>query len=429
MQTPTSRPSSLQMAPKSSSSTPKVVRKLKITGSDSDSPNPVSKMPKDNKSPKVIDRRSPRNQLITEKKKPTTRISELECQLSHLQDELKKAESLKRKAELEADEAKRHLAATSAELQETRIQLDEISESEDSRLQELRKISHDRDRAWQSELEAVQKQHELQSSALSSAINEIQKLKAELEGKKMSVVKKTEEEADDVELVESLRTKVQNLQAELEAAERSYRDEYIQSTLEIRNAYDLVERAKSESGNKIAELKSMLDESRIEIQELTEKSTRREIESKTLESTLRDLMSKLSEKSLEIERLVKENELLKSERRKIEHEGLVKVSALTEESNKSGKRAEHAAEQLDASQVSNSELEAELRRLKVQSDQWRKAAEVATAMLSVNGKRVDYHAIGGKLGSENGGGETDDECGADEELGKNRRNGGNVLRK
>ncbi|KAE9447894.1 hypothetical protein C3L33_20196, partial [Rhododendron williamsianum] len=65
-------------------------------------------------------------------------------------------------------------------------------------------------------------------------------------------------------------------------------------------------------------------------------------------------------------------------------------------------------EQLDASQAANAEMEAELRRLKVQSDQWRKAVEAAAAMLSTgnnNGKYVertgslDYHTIGGKLGS------------------------------
>ena len=48
-------------------------------------------------------------------------------------------------------------------------------------MQELRKISQDRDRAWESELEAVQKQHSMDSATLASAVNEIQKLKVQLE--------------------------------------------------------------------------------------------------------------------------------------------------------------------------------------------------------------------------------------------------------
>ena len=65
------------------------------------------------------------------------------------------------------------------------------------------------------------------------------------------------------------------------------------------------------------------------------------------------------------------------------------------------------AEQIEATQVANSEMEAELRKLKVQSDQWRKAAEAAAAMLSAggNGKLTDrtrslninYNQIIGKI--------------------------------
>ena len=63
-------------------------------------------------------------------------------------------------------------------------------------------------------------------------------------------------------------------------------------------------------------------------------------------------------------------------------EALERVGSLSEEADKSGKRAENAREQLGAAQVTNTELEGELRRLKVQCDQWRKAAEAAASMLS-----------------------------------------------
>ncbi|XP_019248404.1 PREDICTED: tropomyosin-2-like [Nicotiana attenuata] len=100
-------------------------------------------------------------------KKPPVRVTDLETELAQLQDELKKvkdqltsSESLKRRAQIEAEEAKNQLAAMSEKLEESEKQLVELSDSEDARILQLRKISQDRDRAWKSELEAIQKQHE-----------------------------------------------------------------------------------------------------------------------------------------------------------------------------------------------------------------------------------------------------------------------------
>ncbi|KAI3447618.1 hypothetical protein Pfo_004283 [Paulownia fortunei] len=583
------RPGSLDVPQKPSPATPRTGRKLKTPGSDSDSftsPNPVSKTPKD-RSPKVVDRRSPRSPA-TEKKRPS-RVSELEHQLAQLQEELKKAkdqlsssESWKSRAQQEAEEAKQQLAAMLGKLEETQKQLKELSDSEEARVQELRKISQDRDRAWQSELEAVQTQHSMDSAALASALNEIQRLKIQLDRVSESeasharhaesahaeiqslrlelsetlelveklksqlndsreseaqaleevsraqtlleVVKTTEETLQSehakamescksllVELehsknrVNSLEELVRNLQADLdnsskisaypsddikalcengecdqsdmlktelnnlkheasqlrdalEAAERRYQDQYLQSTMQIRNAFELVKHAQSESCQREAELEAKLIESRDEVEELkakliekenalqsvscennglnlnveknkpAERETELEIELKNSESVLEDLKASLLEKETQLQSITEENEMLKSEIQKreierskasdealasaeaaraAEREALMKLGYLTEEADKSCRKAARVTEQLDAAQAANSEMEAELRRLKVQSDQWRKAAEAAAAMLSTgnNGKYVertgslDYHTIGGKLGS------------------------------
>lgn len=90
-----------------------------------------------------------------------------------------------------------------------------------------------------------------------------------------------------------------------------------------------------------------------------------------------------------------------------EREALIKLGDLTEEADRSSRKVARVTEELDAAQTANSEMETELRRLKVQCDQWRKAAEAAASMLTTgnNGKYVertgslDYHTIGGKLGS------------------------------
>ncbi|XP_042012763.1 interactor of constitutive active ROPs 2, chloroplastic-like [Salvia splendens] len=594
MQTTKSRPGSLDVTPKPSPAMPRTARKLKTSGSDPDSfSSPKNKTPKD-KSPKVVGR-SPRSPAI-EKKRAPSRVSELEPQLAQLQDELKKAkeqlsssESWKRKAQQEAEEAKKQLAAMSAKLEETQNQLKELSDSEEARLQELRKVSQDRDRVWQSELEAVQKQHSMDSAALASALNEIQKLKLQLDrvtesqtsharhadsahaeiqslrieltetlelvknlknqlndsreseaqameevGKAqmlLEVVKTTEEalrlehgnvresyssllaeldqsknkantleelasklradlaksESDAKSLcgdkheqaemleheVDSLKRESAELRDALEAAEKRYQDQYLQSTLQIRDAYELVKHSKSESLKKESELVEKLKESQVDIEELKEKLIEKEqalqsvpldnnslnldvneknvgIELNKSESGLEDLKASLSEMETQLQSITEENKMLKSEilkreveknkandgalasteaARAAEQEAMMKLGHLTEEADKSCRRTTRVTEELDAAQAANSEMEAELRRLKVQSDQWRKAAEAAAAILS-NGNNsgkyierigsLDYHTIGGKLGlpySE----DTDDES--------PKKKNGNMLKK
>ncbi|XVE96758.1 hypothetical protein REPUB_Repub02eG0250300 [Reevesia pubescens] len=586
-----SRTSSIEVPRRKSPATPRTARQLKIPGSDSDavsSPSPASKTPKD-RSPKVTVRKALKSP-VSEKKHPS-RVTELEAQLTQLQDDLKKtkdqltaSESWKRQAMQEAEEAKKQLSAMSAKLEESEQQLLEISASEDDRVQELRKISQDRDRVWQSELEAVQNQHSMDSAALASAINEIQKLKVQLEKayesediqtkhaesahaeiqnlrieltETLSLVEKLkseltdcrESEAQDLEMVsktqlqletanktiemlrsdatketeaystlsleleqsksrvKSLEGLVSKLQAELignnseivkdpkddnlpqqngenediqqlktelnfaklevgqlrsalDAAEVRYQEEYIRSTLQIRSAYEQVECIRTQSSQREVELEAELKRTKADVEELradlmdkeTElqsiseeneglnmkieknQSDAREYELaqlKKLEADLTELKANLTAKETELLSVTKQNEILKMEIKKremecnkvsnesvalleaakgAEREALMKLGYLTEEADKSSRRAARVTEELDASQAENNEMEAELRRLKVQSDQWRKAAEAAAAMLSTgnNGKHANrtisldsnYNPITGSPNSE-----------------------------
>ncbi|XP_062117215.1 interactor of constitutive active ROPs 2, chloroplastic-like [Humulus lupulus] len=572
MQTPKTKAGTLEVPQRRSPVTPRTARKLKTSGSDADpvsSPNMANKTPKS--SPKVIDRRSPRSP-ISEKKRPN-RVSELESQLTQLQEDLKKAkdrlnssESWKRQAQQEAEEAKNQLMEMSAKLEESQQQLLDISACEDDRIQELRKLSQDRDRAWQSELEAIQKQHSMDSAALASAMNEIQKLKLQLErraeseanqarhaesahdevhnlrmelSETLSLVQRMktelnecrESEAQALEIVNrtrmqletanatiemlrkdaaksvesynslsleleqskarvksleglvgklqaelinrnsqntvapkdeknlvlengekelnelqvelnSVKSEVGQLRSALDAAEIRYQEEFIRSTLQIRSAYEQVEHTKSESSQKEAELTSELKKSNARIEELKallmDKETELQsiseeneclnskieknlsgqcefeltMELKKSEATLSELRASLLDKETELQSITEENETLKMEiknketdrskandeavaladaARAAEREALMKLGYATEEADKNSRRAARVTEQLDAAQASNTEMEAELRRLKVQSDQWRKAAEAAAAMLSTgnNGKFVE----------------------------------------
>ncbi|KAK4342982.1 hypothetical protein RND71_038798 [Anisodus tanguticus] len=558
MQTPKGRTVSVEV-PQRTSATLKTARKLKTPGSDADSvssPNPANRTPKD-RSPKVVSRRSPRSPVI-EKKRPG-KASDLETQLVQLQDELKKAkdqlsssESLKKKAQQDADEAKKQLAVMSEKLEDSKKELLELSDSEEARLIELRKISQDRDRAWQSELEAIQKQRELDSAALASAMNEIQKLKIQLDRVSDSevaqahhaesaydeiqslrieltktltlvenltdqlndskeseacsleevskaqmqpeVAKITEDtlrseglkameacrtlslelekskdrvpsleelvsklqsgpvdssegngvnvEADKLKIeLSNIQVEVSQLRAALEDSERKYQEQYIQSTLQIRSAHELMERTKSESTQREAKWEAKLNEAKSEMEELKEqlslhieqmqlddKEFELAAQLKISESILGDLRENLLDKETELQSLMEENEQLKSEienkeldstkvsdealalveeAKNAEREALMKLGDLTEEADKSSRKVTRVTEELDAVQAANSEMETELRRLKVQCDQWRKAAEAAASMLSTGNSEkyvertgsLDYHTIGGKLGS------------------------------
>lgn len=550
------------------------------------SPKQASKTPKD-RSPKVTERRSPRSP-IAEKKKPN-RVQELESQLAQLEEDLKRtkdqlnsSESWKRKAQQEAEEAKKQFLAMSKDLEESQQQLMELSASEEERLQELRKISQDRDRAWQSELEAVQKQHSMDSAALVSAMNEIQKLKIQLERVRESeAVHISNAESDNAEiedlrmeldealtLVEKLKNEVRDCkesesralevvgktQMQLEAANKTvetlqlegvkaseeykslaleleqsraqvksleelvsklqadlvgganknvlgpaneaeknveneeinqlkaelvsakseaaqlksaldvsevrYQEEYIQSTLQIRSAFEQLEHAKSESSQRQGELNEELKRAKADIEELRvrlmdkesqlqglseenemltsrikqnqpgERESEPVVELKKLDADMAELKERLLDKETELQNVTEENNALKMEIKRVElennkipheavasaeaaraaeREALMKLGYMTEEADKSNRRVAQVTEQLDSAQAANSELEAELRRLKVQSDQWRKAAEAAAAMISAgnNGKFVErtgsldnsYNSITAKMSS------------------------------
>ncbi|GMJ03031.1 interactor of constitutively active ROP2, ROP interactive partner 2, ROP interactive partner 3 [Hibiscus trionum] len=555
MQTPkSSKAGSLEVPKKKSSAAPRTAHQMKASGSDADavsSVSPASKTQKE-RSTKVNERKALRSSVSETKR--TSRVSELEAQLNQLHDDLKRtkdqltaSESWKRRAMQEAEEAKKQLSEVSAKLEESEQQLQEISASEDVRVQELCKISQDRDRAWQSELEAVQKQQKMDSAALASALNEIQKLKVQLEkayeseaiqikhaesahseiqklrieltetlalveklkyeitncreseARATEVVNKTEMQLEaankTIEVLRSDATKgteaynklsmeleeskarvkslerlvskledelitnsskngekeeieklkmelnfakleVDQLRSALDASEMRYQEEYIRSTLQIRSAYEQVECIQAQSCKRESEVEAELKKMKANVEEfranLMDKETElqsmsaeneelnskikkqlsegKELElamelKKKLEADLVELKAYLTAKEIELQTVTEQNEKLEMDSNKLrdesavllkaaraaEKEALIKLGNLTEATEKTNKSAALVTEQLEAAQAANNEMEAELRRIKVQSDQWRKAAEAATAMLSTgnNGKHLD----------------------------------------
>lgn len=151
---------------------------------------------------------------MSERKRPS-RISELESQVFRLQEDLKKAknqltssESWKQQAQQDAEDSKKQLLALSSKLQESQKQLQELSASEEARAVELQKVSQETDRSCQSELQAIQNQHSIDSAALASALNELQQLKAQFE-------MVAESEAAQTKNAESAHLELQSLKGNL----------------------------------------------------------------------------------------------------------------------------------------------------------------------------------------------------------------------
>ncbi|XP_062230602.1 interactor of constitutive active ROPs 2, chloroplastic-like [Phragmites australis] len=611
MQTSKTRNGPSDAPQRTSPRTPRSSRVAKTGGNETDSTGVTPTRTPTERSPKVTERRSPRSP-ITEKKRPS-RLSESESKVSQLQDELKKvkeqlslSEARRHHTQQEAEEAKKQEQAAISKLEDLQRQLDESSAAEQSHLQELRKISQERDRAWESELEAVQKQQSADTTALSSAMSEIQRLKQQLEataqsdaarakqceyaeseieglkqdmeirlatieGLKVNVGESDKAAAEancmatetkqqleaakatidslvaegvrmqeclrlkDMELNESkaliasLEEDLKNAQAEgheslkkaqdtgnigdsfgnpepealkkvlttsdanggcessdpeiehlrtaLEVAEIRYQEVQTRMTIETKTAYQMLENVKAECACRVCDLEHELKKNNDELMEakaacvsIVQQDLHKpdamsdmqpELEAKLMKSItdIAELKASLMDKENALQSMAEENETLKSEVGKMnaelqhkyeaavaelelakaaEQDVRMRLGFVTEEADKSSRRAARASEQLDAAQASSAEMEAELRRLRVQSDQWRKAAEAAAAALTGaggvdnnnNSKTVErtgsldpeYNSLGGKLMSSPFLDEVDGES-------PKRRNSSGVLRR
>ncbi|WOL07452.1 hypothetical protein Cni_G16193 [Canna indica] len=205
--------------------------------------------------------------------------------------------------------------------------------------------------------------------------------------------------------------------------------------MQIQPAYELMEQVKNDYGVKEAELELKLNHAKVELIELKVnlleneaehrmtsgnkemKTNNQEVQKAQMQSELElnliksindieDLKTSLMNKEIELQNVLEENRTLKSEREKREHESckgyeaivaelnlakateqnaLVRLRHVAEEADKNSKRAIRVAEQLSAAQAINSEMEYEMKRLRIQCDQWRKATELATGAIDEGG--------------------------------------------
>lgn len=124
---------------------------------------------------------------------------------------------------------------------------------------------------------------------------------------------------------------------------------------------------------------------------------------------IRSLKSKLEEKEKELEVLGQENESLKKElnekRLEIssakakEEETSLKLNQLTQELGTSKTDGVDLKEKLEATEKAKEALENEMKKLRVQTEQWRKAADAAAAVLAGGGVEMNGRRLPERCGS------------------------------
>ncbi|MFQ6654181.1 hypothetical protein Gotur_025276 [Gossypium turneri] len=251
------------------------------------------------------------------------------------------------------------------------------------------------------------------------------------------VVEHRTRESEKPEESQQLEAEISSLRSALETAEIKRLEEQIQSIIQIQSAHEQMDRINTREAELLAELekansyiidlKANLMDKETKLQGISEENEelhmkieknllcRREVELKnklkTLKEAVVDLKANMMDKETKLQNISDENEMLRSEIRKrginigksndkvaaeleltraAKQEAIMKLGLAMEEADKNNRKATRVAEQLEAAQAANSEMAAELRRLKVQSEQWRKAAELAAALLSAgnNGKKL-----------------------------------------
>lgn len=208
-----------------------------------------------------------------------------------------------------------------------------------------------------------------------------------------SVASELEESRARVAVLEGMVNKAEAHESEIVSEDhQNVVDELMNLRSEVGKLKSTIEELKANLMDKETELQFISEENECLNLKLGKSSANQEGEDKSEDDLKRvreevvNLKANLMDKETELQNIKEENEILKSELGCPESSraaaGEDTLEGMKEEADKNKRRAERAAEQLEVAQAANAELEAELRRLKVQSDQWRKAAEAAASMLS-----------------------------------------------
>jgi chromosome segregation ATPase len=274
------------------------------------------------------------------------------------------------------------------------------------------------------------------------------------------VVGELEESRVQVKMLEEKLSRFGNVesretQGKVETLEIKLHEEEILRTVQLQCIFEFIEQIKMESnerGRKLEEatnsarlevrlLKASLFDKDCEVRKIMDVSKRNETEAEW-NLNLTKLKEELGEKRKELDKILHENELLKVELAKLstdkdkiceqavnekkiaikaQKEALSKLEMAIEEIKESKEKASVVNEKLNSVQNMKAEMETELRRLRIQADQWKKAAETAMTLLTVGSKdklieranslnsNTNLNSVSRKFGSLDFSDELDDE--------------------
>ncbi|CAI9264290.1 unnamed protein product [Lactuca saligna] len=381
-------------------STGRVVRQLKTSGLEANSSTSI-RTPKTT-STKTLDRISPKG--LEPEKKRQGRVAELETQISQLEDALRTvkdqlivSESWKKQAKLDAEESRKELLAITLKLEESQklLALSSFHETHSNYLSAYEEIRVLKENMAQqvSIMEEMKNQLDDSRSSESKAhtlasetLRQLETAKKTMESLKtnsddynaiVSELQQSRERVSSLEsIIEEMNVKekqseskeITDLKAELENLKSRQAWEI---SGELRKSKEDVDELRASLMDKETELQCILEENEnlnAKLKNLRENEVGNESkqEFESLKLKLTSLETELSEKC-------DENEMLKLE--------IKKMKSSTEAMKKNKDEVVNVTERLEAVKMSNCEMEEELRRLKVQMSQWRKAAEAATDML------------------------------------------------
>lgn len=362
------------------------------------------------------------------------------------------------RAKAEEDRALESLRSVTAELEETNADLEKAKSDLGSLTETMQSLNAELERT-RSELVEAQKREEEMISKEAEGVEKNKKVVENLEFHLLQTTAEAGRAKMELETayeeVQSARLETEQLRAALEATERKFEAMLSEARLEAEHAKEAIEKNKLEAKEIMAQSNEREGKSIASLREAEAKAnaTKEELEKSKME--VADLKASLMDQENELQNIKEENENLKcrelaivekmeqlekslttapnsdssvllegndSINKKLQEaeacaqekisEALTKVEAAnlrekeaTEklkvanlEMENSSQRANRSLEQLESAQAANLAMEAEMKRLRIQTEQWKKAADAAATVLAaahhgeLNGKLVERSA-------------------------------------
>ncbi|XP_047053255.1 interactor of constitutive active ROPs 1-like [Lolium rigidum] len=385
---------------------PRAPLHLKTTAS-SDSNAAHHRSVLDRTSPKLAaDRHSPRSPL-PEKKRAGTRVAELETKLGKVQDELKKlreqlvsAEAAKKDAQVALEEAKKHVgtkgspkpaaASPPSPSPSPAPALAPVALEEEQKADDV-KVAHP----------AEEEEQEQEESSINSPATDVFEVVRTVSADKENQAAPLAVAEDGEEVSCGDKAAVVLAPAEEDA--------------EVEETKAMIEEAgKTHNASAAAPAAAELNEIPEEVAELRAQLAAREME-----------VAVLAADNAELKKLAAD---AAAAARTAEEDAAARAFLVEQELRENAAREARMGEQLRAADAAREALDAEMRRLRVQTEQWRKAAEAAAAVIGGDAHLVGHHGLAGGNGNGWGSPATMPDDGDEEGFGGKRKGGAGGIR-